>query len=132
MAGVSGQRREEGLAIEVTLDKVFATANGEQSVKHFLLEGEHIVPFEKRAPELIAAHRQFLQQGYDRGRFLLSGPSIPPKRGILIARAESLEELNEFLADEPYCRAKVMRFSRITEFDPVQHQPILNDWFGKR
>ena len=132
MAGVSGQRREEGLAIEVTLDKVFATANGEQSVKHFLLEGEHIVPFEKRAPELIAAHRQFLQQGYDQGRFLLSGPSIPPKGGILIARAESLEELNEFLADEPYCRAKVMRFSRITEFDPVQHQPILNDWFGKR
>jgi len=132
VAGVSGQRREEGLAIEVTLDKVFATANGEQSVKHFLLEGEHIVPFEKRAPELIAAHRQFLQQGYDQGRFLLSGPSIPPKGGILIARAESLEELNEFLADEPYCRAKVMRFSRITEFDPVQHQPILNDWFGKR
>jgi uncharacterized protein YciI len=51
-------------------------------MKHFLLEGEHIVPFEKRAPELIAAHRQFLQQGYDAGRFLLSGPSIPPKGGI--------------------------------------------------
>ena len=132
MAGVSGQRPEAGLAIEATLDMVFATANGEQSMKHFLLEGEHIVPFEKRAPELIAAHRQFLQQGYDQGRFLLSGPSIPPKGGILIARADSLEELNEFLADEPYCRAKVMRFSRITEFDPVQHQPILNDWFGKR
>ena len=132
MAGVSGQRPEAGLAIEATLDMVFATANGEQSMKHFLLEGEHIVPFEKRAPELIAAHRQFLQQGYDQGRFLLSGPSIPPKGGILMARAESLEELNEFLADEPYCRAKVMRFSRITEFDPVQHQPILNDWFGKR
>ena len=132
MAGVSGHRPEAGLAIEATSDKVFATANAEQSMKHFLLEGEHIVPFEKRAPELIAAHRQFLQQGYDQGRFLLSGPSIPPKGGILMARAESLEELNEFLADEPYCRAKVMRFSRITEFDPVQHQPILNDWFGKR
>ena len=132
MAGVSGHRPEAGLAIEATLDMVFATANGEQSMKHFLLEGEHIVPFEKRAPELIAAHRQFLQQGYDQGRFLLSGPSIPPKGGILIARADSLEELNEFLADEPYCRAKVMRFSRITEFGPVQHQPILNDWFGKR
>lgn len=57
-------------------------------------------------------------------------PSRPPG-GFLIARAESLGELNEFLADEPYCKAKVMRFSRITEFDPVQHQPILRDWFGK-
>ena len=100
-------------------------------MKYFLLEGEHIVPFEKRAPELIVAHRQFLQQGYDAGRFLLSGPSIPPKGGILIARAETLEELKEFLANEPYCKAKVMRFSKITEFNPVQHQPILNDWFGK-
>jgi uncharacterized protein YciI len=100
-------------------------------MKHFLLEGQHIVPFEQRAPELIAAHRQFLQEGYDKGRFLLSGPSIPPKGGILIARAESLEELNAFLADEPYCRANVMRFSKITEFDPVQHQPILKDWFRK-
>jgi uncharacterized protein YciI len=95
------------------------------------LEGQHLVPFEQRAPALIAAHRHFLQRGYEKGRFLLSGPSIPPSGGILIARAESLDELNEFLADEPYCKAKVMRFSRITEFDPVQHQPILRDWFGK-
>ena len=100
-------------------------------MKYFLLEGKHIVSFEKRAPELIAAHRQFLEQGYDAGRFLLSGPSIPPKGGILIARAQSLEELKEFLANEPYCKAKVMRFSKITEFNPVQHQPILNEWFGK-
>jgi uncharacterized protein YciI len=100
-------------------------------MKHFLLEGEHLVPFERRAPELIASHRQFLQQGYDQGRFLVSGPSIPARGGILIARAESVDELNDFLADEPYCKAKVMRFARVTEFDPVQHQPILKDWFGK-
>jgi uncharacterized protein YciI len=103
----------------------------EAGMKHFLLLGEHLVPFEQRAPEVIAAHRQFLQVGYDKGRFLLSGPSIPPAGGILIARAESLDELNEFLADEPFCKAKVMRFDKITEFDPVQHQPILTDWFGK-
>ena len=100
-------------------------------MKHFLLEGQHLVPFEQRAPELIAAHRRFLQQGYDQGRFLLSGPSIPPSGGILIARAESVDELNEFLADEPYCKAKVMRFAKITEFDPVQHQPALTSWFQK-
>ena len=100
-------------------------------MKHFLLEGEHTVPFEKRAPELIAAHRQFLQQGYDEGRFLLSGPTIPPKGGILIARAESLERLNEFLTDEPYCKANVMRFNRTIAFNPVQHQFVLGGWFRK-
>ena len=101
-------------------------------MKHFFLEGQHLVPFEQRSPELIAAHRRFLQQGYDDGRFLVSGPSIPPTGGILIARAESLDELNSFLADEPFCKAKVMRFSKIVEFEPVQYQPILQDWFGKR
>jgi hypothetical protein len=53
------------------------------------------------------------------------------RKGRKQSRAESLEELNEFLADEPYCKATVMRFSKITEFNPVQHQPILNDWFEK-
>jgi uncharacterized protein YciI len=99
-------------------------------MKHFFLEGEHLVPFEQRAPELIAAHRRFLQEGYDKGRFLVSGPSIPPSGGILIARAESLDDLHSFLADEPFCKARVMRFSKIIEFDPVQHQPMLNGWFA--
>ena len=58
-------------------------------MKHFLLEGQHLLPYDQRAPELIAAHRQFLQQGYDEGRFLVSGPSIPPTGGMLIARAGS-------------------------------------------
>ena len=40
------------------------------------------------------------------------------------------DELDEFLAEEPFCKAKLMRFSRIIEFDPVQHQPVLSDWFA--
>jgi uncharacterized protein YciI len=99
-------------------------------MKYFFLEGEHLVPFEERDPAIIAAHRQFLQRGYDEGRFLLSGPSVPPTGGVLVARAESLEQLKLFLADEPFCKANLMRFSKIIEFDPVQHQPFLKDWFG--
>jgi uncharacterized protein YciI len=99
-------------------------------MKYFFLEGEHLVPFEKRDPAMIAAHRQFLQQGYEKGRFLLSGPSVPPTGGVLIARAESREQLDEFLADEPFCKARLMRFSKIIEFNPVQHQPMLAEWFA--
>lgn len=100
-------------------------------MKFFFLEGQHLVPFEQRDQSLVAAHRQFLQRGYDKGQFLLSGPSIPPTGGVLIARAESLEQLFQLLADEPFCKAGVMRFSKIIEFSPVQHQPILNEWLGK-
>lgn len=97
---------------------------------HFLLEGEHIVPFERRAPELIAAHRAFLQSGYDKGDFLLSGPTIPPAGGVLVARAASRAALDAMLAEEPYCKAGVMRFSAVTAFHPIMHQAALRHWFG--
>jgi len=98
-------------------------------MKHFVLEGEYLVPFEELS-ELIPKHRAFLQKGYDAGHFLCSGPQIPAGGGFLIARAESLEKLQELLAEEPFTGAKKMRFSRITEFSPVQHQPALKDWFA--
>lgn len=99
-------------------------------MKHFVLEGEYLVPFDEIAP-LIPQHREFLQRGYDAGFFLCSGPQIPARGGFLVARAESREKLDELLADEPFTRAGKMRFSRITEFNPAQHQPMLKEWFGK-
>ena len=60
------------------------------------------------------------------------GPQVPARGGFLIARAQSPAEHEELLADEPFTKAKKMRFSRITQFDPVLHQPVLRDWFGKR
>jgi uncharacterized protein YciI len=99
-------------------------------MKHFLLEGEYLVPFEEFS-DLVPKHREFLQKGYDAGHFLCSGPQIPARGGFLLARAESLERLQEILADEPFTKAKKMRFSRITEFNPVQHQSILKGWFAK-
>jgi uncharacterized protein YciI len=99
-------------------------------MQHFVLEGEHLVPFEELA-DLVGLHRAFLQKGYDDGFFLCSGPQIPARGGFLIARAESLAKLQELLAEEPFTKAGKMRFSRITQFDPVQHQPVLRDWFAK-
>jgi uncharacterized protein YciI len=98
-------------------------------VKHFILEGEYLAPFEEFG-ELVTAHRAFLQQGYDAGHFLCSGPQIPAQGGFLVARAESREKLEALLADEPYTKAHLMRFARITEFNPVQHQPLLRGWFA--
>jgi uncharacterized protein YciI len=99
-------------------------------MKHFVLEGEYLAPFEEIS-ELVPRHREFLQKGYDAGHFLCSGPQIPARGGFLLARAESVEKLHELLAEEPFTRAGKMRFSRITEFNPVQHQPVLRDWFAK-
>ena len=99
-------------------------------MQHFVLEGEYLVPFEELAA-MLPAHRAFLQKGYDAGFFLCSGPQIPARGGFLIARAPSLAKLQELLAEEPFTKAKKMRFSRIREFNPVQHQPVLREWFAQ-
>lgn len=118
-----------GAPIDTTTASRGAVGSG-AGLMHFLLERQHIVPFEQRAPELIAAHRAFLQAGYDKGDLLLSGPTIPPKGGVLVARAASREALDAMLAEEPYCKAGVMRFAAITAFHPVMHQVTLRRWFG--
>jgi uncharacterized protein YciI len=98
-------------------------------MKHFLLEGEHLVPFAKLS-DLVPLHHAFLRKGYDDGVFLFSGPQIPAHGGFLVARAASREALEAILAEEPFVKAKKMRFSRITEFDAAQFQPGLKDWFA--
>ena len=118
-----------GAPVDAMAASTVAVGSG-AGLTHFLLEGEHIVPFEQRAPDLIAAHRAFLQAGYDRGDFLLSGPTIPPKGGVLVARAASRAALDTMLAEEPYGKAGVMRFAAITAFHPVMHQVALRQWFG--
>jgi uncharacterized protein YciI len=118
-----------GATIGTMVASAGAVGSG-SGLTHFLLEGEHIVPFEQRAPELIAAHRAFLQAGYDKGDLLLSGPTIPPKGGVLVARAASREALDAMLAEEHYVKAGVMRFVAITAFHPVMHQTALRHWFG--
>lgn len=99
-------------------------------MKHFILEGEHLVPFSELA-HLVDDHHRFLQKGYDEGHFLFSGPQIPPHGGFLVARAQSREVLERLLASEPFVKAGKMRFARITEFDPAQCAPVLNSWFQK-
>ena len=69
-------------------------------MKHFLLEGEYLVPFEEFA-ELVPKHREFLQRGYDAGFFLCSGPQIPARGGFLLARAESLKNCKRFWPRNP-------------------------------
>lgn len=97
-------------------------------MNHFLIEITYTAPLE-RIDELLPAHRAFLQEGYDRGVLLLSGPQNPRAGGIVIARAASFDELDRFFAADPYRREGVADY-RFVEFNPVKFQPLLADWLG--
>ena len=97
-------------------------------MKHFLIDNTSIAPL----PEVEAAtptHRAFLQTGYDQGVFLYSGPKVPRTGGVILARAESLEALQAFMAADPFVAGKLME-TRYVEFNPVKSQPFLNDWLA--
>jgi uncharacterized protein YciI len=55
-------------------------------MKHFIVEATYRAPLEQ-IREATPRHRAWLQQGYDQGLFLCSGPQDPPVGGFLVARA---------------------------------------------
>lgn len=95
-------------------------------MKHFLVEVTYLVPHEQMLavrPE----HRAYLQKGYDGGLLLLSGAQTSGKGGVVIARAESRLDIEEFFKHDPYGRERIAEF-RIIEFVPAQFQDFLKTW----
>ena len=97
-------------------------------MKHFILEGTHLAAFEQFA-HLELLHHEFLQNGYDSGAFLFSGPQVPSHGWFLAARAESRDQLDALRAEEPFVKGGFMQFDSVTQFEPAQHQPLLKEWF---
>lgn len=74
--------------------------------------------------ELLDSHRDFLRGYYDEGIFLLSGPQVPRKGGVIIARGVSKEKLEELLKDDPFAQAGAAEY-KIIEFLPRMSAQIL-------
>ncbi len=99
-------------------------------MRHFVVEITYTAPLE-RIEAVLAEHRAYLQEGYDRGMLLCSGPQEPRVGGMVLARAAERAEIENFFAADPYRRAGLADY-RIIEFAPVKRQPFLEDWAGGR
>jgi uncharacterized protein YciI len=95
-------------------------------MRHFLVEITYLAPL-PAIDAAVAAHREFLQKGYDRGLLLMSGPMTPRTGGVVIARGESVEVIETFFRDDPFKVQGLARY-RIVEFTPVKHQLQIADW----
>lgn len=95
-------------------------------MKHFIVEIIYKAPIEK-INEVRDRHRKFLEAGYEKGIILMSGPQVPRTGGIIVARGNSMEDISEFLAEDPYQKEKVAEYKFI-EFSPVHFQNILSEW----
>ncbi|MCC6072051.1 YciI family protein [Massilia sp. GCM10020059] len=50
----------------------------------------------------LGAHREYLQEQYENGVFLASGPKEPRTGGVILASAGSREALQAILARDPF------------------------------
>lgn len=69
-------------------------------MRMFVLLSRFRKPLEE-VNRFLMAHSVWVQHHYESGRFLVSGRREPPVGGVIVARAESEQELREILALDP-------------------------------
>jgi uncharacterized protein YciI len=97
-------------------------------MKHFVIEITYHVPAEQLG-ETVGEHRAFLDGGYQSGLLLMSGPQKPKIGGMVIARAESVDDLRAFFAGDPFQRKGLAGY-RFIEFETVKQQGFMQDWIS--
>lgn len=72
--------------------------------------------------EYLAAHREFLDEGYSNDFFVVSGPQNPRIGGIIISQLTDHDQLTKILKDDPFNMHHVADYE-IIEFNPVKRHP---------
>jgi uncharacterized protein YciI len=95
-------------------------------MRHFLILINYKVPFESFVT-IVPEHRKYLQSGVESGLVLVSGPRVPRTGGLIVARAKTPSEIQEFIESDPYRLANVADYE-VIEFSPGRHQAFLDEW----
>ncbi|HEY0742767.1 MAG TPA: YciI family protein [Chryseosolibacter sp.] len=87
----------------------------------FIIDLHYIVPLEKLDAHM-TAHVRFLKKYYDKNIFLASGRKVPRTGGIILALANSKEEIEKIIEEDPFYTHKLAEF-KVTEFLTSQSHP---------
>ncbi|WP_027182849.1 YciI family protein [Desulfovibrio inopinatus] len=87
----------------------------------FLISLTYTHPLEE-VDALLAAHSAFLQKHYDAKKFLFSGRKIPRSGGLIVCKADSREEVEAIIAQDPF---QDVAAYEIIEFSPTMAAPEL-------
>lgn len=67
-------------------------------------------------------HRAFLDRHYAAGHFMASGAQVPRTGGVILARGLTRVQLDDVLAEDPFCREQVAQY-QVIEFVPTKFAP---------
>ncbi len=74
----------------------------------------------------VGEHREFLEQHYISGHFLLSGRKEPRTGGVILAKAETKSEIESIVRSDPFYREQIAEYE-IVEFVPSMAVSYLSD-----
>lgn len=89
----------------------------------FVVDLHYVVPLDVLDAHM-TEHVKFLRKYYSQNVFVASGRKVPRTGGIILALADSREELEKILSEDPFHTHGLAEF-RITEFQTSQHPPDL-------
>lgn len=82
-----------------------------------------LITYKKTMAEVekyLTAHREFLEQGYQKDFFVVSGPRNPRTGGIIISQLTHRKQLEQIIANDPFVVHDVADYE-IVEFSPVKY-----------
>ncbi len=68
----------------------------------------------------LVAHRNFLEEGYQKDYFVVSGPQNPRTGGVIISQLNNRNELMKIIEQDPFYKNKIAEYN-VIEFDPVKY-----------
>ncbi len=75
----------------------------------------------------LESHRAFLKANSAADRFVVCGRQVPRTGGVILARAESKEQLRETLRQDPFSQADVAEYD-IIEVTPTMYHSAFADF----
>lgn len=70
--------------------------------------------------EYLVEHRTYLERGYQKGYFVVSGPRNPRTGGIIVSQLKDRQQLLGILKEDPFSTNDIADYE-IIEFTPVKY-----------
>ena len=83
----------------------------------FIAVLEYIKPVDE-VDKHLEAHREYLRDNYQKGLFIASGRRNPRTGGVILARGESKDSVEQLLKQDPFYVNQVAQF-QLVEFSPT-------------
>ena len=90
----------------------------------FIVTSSYLKPKTEIA-EVTPQHREWLDQHYRSGLFIVSGRMVSGQGGVILARAETQAELEAVFAEDPFVQQGCSEYSYVA-FTPVKRGTALD------